>query len=1088
MSGPLRLPDSHPTTSAADATRAGGHLVAALVESVPGQMACWSSELVCRFANGAYAASFGRSADEMPGRAMQDLMAAELFERDQPHIEGVLRGEPQRFERKVVGSDGGITYTWTHFVPDRDGHRVSGFFVLATDISPLKASELLLSRSEARLMRAELGTKSGHWELHLDTQKISGSAGAARIYGVEPVQFDLAAVQRMVLPAYRSVLDAALHGLIDRDAAYDVEFKIKAEDTGQVKDIHSLAVLDRTAGVVFGMIQDITERKRRELALVESEARFRNLFEGNGSIMLLIDPASGEICAANAAAARYYGYPLAQLVGMNIAQINTLPPSEIAQERARAQREERNYFNFPHRMASGEVRDTEVYSTPVVVADRTLLMSIIHDITARKRAEQALLESEAFSNATIDAVSEHLCVLDGTGRILAVNQAWRDFYDQNRGWGQTDAPGHGISTNYLDVCDLATGPEAKEARQAAEGIRQVMRGDRETFEQEYPCHGPAEQRWFLLRVTRFRGDSGRVVLAHQNITGFVQNESRLKLAASVFAHAREGITITDAQARIVEVNQTFTEITGYTREEALGRNPRLLKSGRQQPEFYAAMWRELDTQGHWSGEVWNRRKSGEVYATLLTISAVKDAGGEVQSYVALFSDITAIKEHARQLEYIAHYDPLTTLPNRVLLADRLEQGMLQTQRRGQLLAVAYLDLDGFKAVNDQYGHEVGDQLLVAVATRMKAALREGDTLARIGGDEFAAVLVDLDAARDCEPVLTRLLQAAAELVTIDGKPLQVSASIGVTLYPQDAADAEHLIRHADQAMYQAKQSGRNRFHLFDVVHHNAVETRRETLAHIRGALERREFVLYYQPKVNMRTGAVIGVEALIRWRHAERGLLPPAAFLPVIEDHPISLELGDWVIAQALSQMAAWQAVGLPMPVSVNVGAYQLQHADFVAHLARLLEANPLVQPQWLELEVLETSAMDDVAKVSRVMRACRDLGLRFALDDFGTGYSTLTYLKKLPAEVLKIDQSFVRDMLTDPDDLAIVEGVIGLAKAFRRQVIAEGVETVAHGRLLLKLGCELAQGYAIARPMPADALAGWMAIWRPDAAWTASG
>jgi EAL domain-containing protein (putative c-di-GMP-specific phosphodiesterase class I) len=289
-------------------------------------------------------------------------------------------------------------------------------------------------------------------------------------------------------------------------------------------------------------------------------------------------------------------------------------------------------------------------------------------------------------------------------------------------------------------------------------------------------------------------------------------------------------------------------------------------------------------------------------------------------------------------------------------------------------------------------------------------------------------------------------------------------------------------------MYQAKQSGRNRFHLFDVVHHNAVETRHETLEHIRGAMDRREFVLYYQPKVNMRTGEIIGVEALIRWQHAERGLLPPAAFLPVIEDHPISLELGDWVIAQVLSQMAAWQSDGLPMPVSVNVGAYQLQHADFVAHLASLLEANPLVQPRWLELEVLETSALDDVAKVSRVMRRCGDLGLRFALDDFGTGYSTLTYLKKLPAEVLKIDQSFVRDMLTDPDDLAIVEGVIGLAKAFRRQVIAEGVETAAHGRRLLELGCECAQGYGIARPMPASEVAGWAATWTPEAVWTANG
>jgi diguanylate cyclase (GGDEF)-like protein/PAS domain S-box-containing protein len=1069
------------------AARAQARLIRAVGEDFPGQLAQWTRALVCRYANRAYAATFGRTSDEMVGLSMRELVDADLLGQQLPRIDAVLRGEPQNFEGRWVRPDGSLEYTLTRYLPDRQGDQVKGFFVLTTDITQQKNSNLSQAKGEARLVRAELGTKSGNWEIHLASQKISGSVGAMRIYGLDENQFELAAIQRMVLPDDRPLLDAALRGLIEGNAPYDVEFKIRTRDTGEVKDIHSLAVLDRACGVVFGMIQDITERKRSELALVESEARFRNLFEGNGSTMLLIDPLGGEITAANAAAARYYGYPISRLVGMNIARINTLPAHEVAEERMRALNEERNYFNFPHRLASGEVRDTEVYSTPVVVAGRPLLLSIVHDITARKRAEQALLKSEAFSHATIDAVSEHLCVLDERGQILAVNQAWRDFYDRNRGPSGRVVHAYCVASNYLTVCDLAAAAEVDEARQAACGIRQVISGERETFELEYPCHGPTEQRWFLLRVTRFGGYSGHVVVAHQDITSFIQNETRLKLAASVFAHAREGITITDADGLIVEVNQTFTDVTGYSREEVLGRNPSLLKSGRQKPEFYAAMWHELLTNGHWTGEIWNRRKNGEIYPALLTISAVKNVGDKTQSYVALFTDITAIKEHARQLEHIAHYDTLTNLPNRVLLADRLEQGMAQTQRRGQLLAVAYLDLDGFKAVNDKYGHEVGDELLLAVATRMKSALREGDTLARIGGDEFVAVLLDLDTTRDCEPVLKRLLLAAAEPVTIGGIPLQVSASIGVTMYPQDAADAGQLMRHADQAMYQAKQKGRNRYQLFDVAHHNAVETRRETLEHIRRALDRSEFVLHYQPKVNMRSGEIIGVEALIRWQHAERGLLPPAAFLPVIEEHPISLELGDWVIGQALRQMAEWQAAGLPMPVSVNVGAYQLQHADFVAHLARLLEAHPVVDPRWLELEVLETSALDDVAKVSQVIHDCRQMGVRFALDDFGTGYSTLTYLKKLPAEVLKIDQSFVRDMLTDAGNRAIVEGVIGLARAFRRQVIAEGVETVAHGQLLLDLGCELAQGYGIARPMPPSAVAGWVAGWRPDAVWTST-
>jgi diguanylate cyclase (GGDEF)-like protein/PAS domain S-box-containing protein len=571
-----------------------------------------------------------------------------------------------------------------------------------------------------------------------------------------------------------------------------------------------------------------------------------------------------------------------------------------------------------------------------------------------------------------------------------------------------------------------------------------------------------------------------------NITARKTAETRLQLAASVFTHAREGIVITDAAGNIVDVNDTFSRITGYSREEALGKNPRMFKSGQHRADYYTAMWETLTETGHWDGEVWNRRKNGELYAELITISAVRDAAGTTQNYVALFTDITQMKEHEKQLEHIAHYDALTALPNRVLLADRLRHAKLQCQRRNRSLAVVYLDLDGFKAVNDNHGHKVGDELLIEVAQRMKEALREGDTLARIGGDEFVAVLVDLVQPQDCEPVLGRLLQAASAPVLVGEAMLHVSASIGVTIYPQDGADADLLLRHADQAMYQAKQGGKNRYHLFDVAHDEAVTTRHESIGHIRSALDQRQFVLHYQPKVNMRTGAVVGVEALVRWQHPERGLLLPAAFLPIIEDHPVIVGLGEWVIATALAQMAEWLAAGLQIPVSVNIGARQLQQEGFVARLSQLLAAHPDVQPSCLQLEILETSALEDIAQVSGVMRACQALGVHFALDDFGTGYSSLTYLKRLPVELLKIDQSFVRDMLDDPDDLAIVQAVMGLAHAFNRQVIAEGVETVAHSEQLLPLGCELVQGYGIALPMTAGELPGWLASWQPPAAWAA--
>ncbi|MDR3370489.1 EAL domain-containing protein [Rhodoferax sp.] len=564
-----------------------------------------------------------------------------------------------------------------------------------------------------------------------------------------------------------------------------------------------------------------------------------------------------------------------------------------------------------------------------------------------------------------------------------------------------------------------------------------------------------------------------------------QAEEKLYLAATVFTHAREAIMVTNADGSILDVNDAFTRITGYKRDDVLGQNPRILKSGRQSKEFYATMWRHLLEEGHYYGEVWNRRKNGEVYAEMQTISAVRDAQGHTLQYVALFSDITPLKEHQSQLEHIAHYDALTNLPNRVLLADRLHQAMTQAQRRDQLLAVVYLDLDGFKSINDRHGHDAGDQLLVDLANRMKQTLREGDTLARLGGDEFVAVLLDLPDVAASIPMLTRLLTAAAQPTLMNGQMLQVSASLGVTFFPQtEEVDADLLLRQADQSMYQAKLAGKNRYHVFDAEQDRHVRGHHESLERIREALTANEFVLYYQPKVNMRTGDILGFEALIRWQHPKKGLLPPAVFLPVIEDHPLAVTLGEWVINTALTQIGTWQIAGLETHVSVNISARHLQQVDFVENLVKILGRHPQVAPGRLAMEVLETSALEDLVHASRVIEACRQIGVKFALDDFGTGYSSLTYLKRLPVDLLKIDQSFVRDMLDDPDDLAILVGVIGLSNAFRRQVIAEGVETVAHGAMLLKLGCELAQGYGIARPMSAEAVQSWVAQWQSDPQW----
>ncbi|HIJ61830.1 MAG TPA: EAL domain-containing protein [Rhodospirillaceae bacterium] len=562
-------------------------------------------------------------------------------------------------------------------------------------------------------------------------------------------------------------------------------------------------------------------------------------------------------------------------------------------------------------------------------------------------------------------------------------------------------------------------------------------------------------------------------------------DERRRLTANVFEFAQEGIVITDPEANILEVNASFTNITGYRRDEVLGRNPSLLSSGRHDQQFYDDMWKCVKRNGFWRGEIWNRRKGGESYAGLLTVSSVTNAAGAVTHYVGTFADISQIKTQQARLDSLIHYDALTQLPNRVLMADRLSQAVARSKRRESLLIVGFLDLDGFKAVNDSFGRAIGDKLLVQVADRLKGLIRGDDTVARLGGDEFVLVLSGLDTLQECDRALNRILASVAAPYLIDGHEAVLSASMGVTLFPNDGSDPDTLVRHADHAMYAAKQAGRNRYHLFDPEQDRRVHAHHEAFTRIQEALVAEEFRLYFQPKVNMRTGKVAGAEALIRWAHPERGLLPPADFLPLIDDTELAVPLGEWVIGTALRQMEEWRRLGLNLPVSVNIAARHLQCGDFVERLRRILAQHDGGLAPLLEFEVLETTALENISAVGALIGECRDLGVEFSLDDFGTGYSSLSYLKRLPAQTLKIDQSFVRTLLVDLEDLAIVEGVVSLTKAFNRQVIAEGVESAEHGIALLQLGCDRAQGYGIARPMPAEDLPAWITAWQPDPRWS---
>lgn len=535
---------------------------------------------------------------------------------------------------------------------------------------------------------------------------------------------------------------------------------------------------------------------------------------------------------------------------------------------------------------------------------------------------------------------------------------------------------------------------------------------------------------------------------------------------------------------ILEANLTAAILLGISRSKLVGRLMSEFVHKEDQNNYYLYRKKSFRSDEKFSFELRLLRENSSPFWAHIVTTAAKNSD-DVFVLRLVMSDITEKKIYEDELNRIAQYDTLTNLPNRVLLSDRLSQGMAQCQRHGFHLAVVYLDLDGFKEVNDTHGHEVGDHVLISLSNQMKQTLQEGDTIARIGGDEFVIILLDLKTIEDAIPMIARLLEATSKSINVDNLLLRITASLGVTFYPQaQKIDTDLLLRQADQAMYQAKLAGRNRYHVFDTQQDTLLRESYEFIENMRKAMQLSEFLLYYQPKVNMKTGVIIGVEALIRWQHPQNGLLQPAHFLPMIEDHPLSIDLGEWVINAALTQMELWHHEGVNVHVSVNVSARQLQEDNFVNRLEEILALHPDINPAYLELEVLETSKLEDMTRISKIIQSCREFKVLFSLDDFGTGYSSLTYLQQLPIATIKIDQSFIRDMFNNPNDLAILSGIISLAHAFHLNIIAEGVETIEHGELLLQMGCECAQGYAIARPMPAHELPNWLATWCSHSEW----
>ncbi len=838
-----------------------------------------------------------------------------------------------------------------------------------------------------------------------------------------------------------------------------------------------------------------------ERVLREDEALYHSMFTNNTSIKLLIDPDGGAIVDANPAAAAFYGWPVDELRKMRISDINTLPAGAVQNEMEAARSEQRKFFRFKHRVASGETRDVEVHSGHVDYHGRDMLYSVITDVTEREQAlhrEQIrgeVLEMLArgrelndILNAIVHQVETEqpqvLCsilLLDKDEKHLLVGAApsLPDFFNRTVhgfeiGTGRGSC-GHAAATGKRTiVADVQTHPNWAPYKELAAQADLASCWSEPVFSSRGKVLGTLAL--YQRQISSPSEAQIKLIEEMAKIVGIAierkQDEEGLQLASTVFQASPEAIVITDADNKIVAVNPAFTHITHYEAHEAIGHDPNLLSSGQQGKEFYRAMWTSIQTFGNWQGEIVNRRKNGETYSEWLTINTVRDEHGEVRQRIAIFSDITDKKRSEETIWRQANYDVLTGLPNRRLFHDRLMQEMKREGREQNSLALMFIDLDHFKEVNDTLGHEAGDNLLIQASKRIAGCIRESDTLARLGGDEFTIILPGLADPKRLGTLADTIIQVLARPFMLGETTAYVSASIGITLYPLDADNLSSLLKNADQAMYVAKGRGRNQYSYFTASMQEAAQTRLQLSNDLRRALDHKQFEIYYQPIIDLKTGIPAKAEALLRWHHPKLGLVSPTIFIPLAEEIGLINDIGDWVFRQAAMKAKQWCSRKngnlSTMQISVNKSPRQFITGDTNLGLLTWLRTLD-IPPSCIVVEITEGLLMDDRSEVQEKLLAFRDAGIQVSLDDFGTGYSAMSYLQRFDIDYLKIDQSFVRNMVKNPGDHAIAEAIIVMAHKLGMKVVAEGVETAEQRDMLVAAGCDYGQGFLFAKPMPAE-------------------
>ena len=827
-----------------------------------------------------------------------------------------------------------------------------------------------------------------------------------------------------------------------------------------VRDIVSLIDHGPTA-LLRGLMIDISEAKKTEVALRLSEQKFASVFQECPDILIIARHSDGCLLEVNEAFEEQIGLGASDVIGHTASELGLFGMASAGPALLqRLQHSGIRNLEMEFRRSNGE-HFTGLTSAQRFDLDGTPAFVVaVRDISQLKRTQQQLeLSEEKFAKAFHASPDGMLLSRVTDGLLIEVNGGFRRLtgYDVQPGSEQTSL-------------DLGIWVDLSERSRLIDQLRH------DGFVRDFTCHirrsdGQLRLCELSARPLPIGGEDCMLIIA-RDITERSVMQEKLQLAATVFENTAEGVLITDPDQRISAVNRAFSEITGYSELEALGQTPRLLASGHHDSAFFVALWHQLNAEGHWQGEIYNRRKNGERYPCWLTISAVRNADLHISHFVAVFADISSLKHAQAKLDYQAHHDPLTGLPNRTLFEKRLAAALGGSQPCNREGAVLFLDLDRFKHINDSLGHPVGDLLLSSIAQRLKEQVRDVDTVARLGGDEFIVLLPGLHRPSDASAVANKLLACFNAPVQAGEHEFFTSASIGICLYPQDGSDVATLVRNADAAMYRSKAKGRNRVEAY-TLDLTTQASKRIALEHeLRRAILRNELRLYYQPKFSLRTHSLVGAEALVRWFHPTLGEVPPEQFVHLAEENGSILQLGDWVLEQACRQMHEWKQTYAPFgPLSVNLAGAQLRQPHLARRIQQLLDTYQLEAGD-LQLEITENFIMSQAEEALSVLHQLKQLGVQLAIDDFGTGYSSLSYLKRLPLDILKIDQSFIRGLPDDNHDAAIARAIIALGRSMQLSIIAEGVETEEQQRFLAAEGCEQIQGYIISLPIPADAFA----------------